>query len=316
GIGSETQRWYQLFTDLGVENLRIRGVEAGDEIGIEDRGKPEAPSYKVTGRITANNTLMLPGGKFSARDSVRLKQWLKTLSEQGIDGVTGKPALFGLTETQYHEVEEDLKRPVDFSTKDLPNGEAVERIGAGLRHSIEIAPDARAALAKRTVAEDLAGFSAGTALALVLRPAGLVFAPVRTHGTTIAYRVAPPASGHDAWPVGWTSEKPDRDLLPDLFKFTYVEIDETPVSEAAEAIQQRLKVPFLWDHFALDGQGIDPAKTTVKLPTKKLHYGLILSKVLSQAKLQKELRVDEAGKPFLWITPQSGAKSAGVAAGN
>ena len=29
---------------------------------------------------------------------------------------------------------------------------------------------------------------------------------------------------------------------------------------------------------------------------------MILQKILSQAKLQKELRVDEAGKPFLWIT--------------
>ena len=39
GIGVDTQRWYQLFTDLGLDNLRIRGAEAGDEIGIRERGK-------------------------------------------------------------------------------------------------------------------------------------------------------------------------------------------------------------------------------------------------------------------------------------
>ncbi len=36
GIGVDTQRWYQLFTELGVDNLRIRGAETGDEVGIRD----------------------------------------------------------------------------------------------------------------------------------------------------------------------------------------------------------------------------------------------------------------------------------------
>ena len=33
-----------------------------------------------------------------------------------------------------------------------------------------------------------------------------------------------------------------------------------------------------------------------------LTYSLILQRILSQAKLKKELRTDESGKPFLWIT--------------
>jgi hypothetical protein len=197
-----------------------------------------------------------------------------------------------------------LQRPVDFSTLDLPADEAVAKIAAGLRHGIEIAPAARQALAKRHVAENLAGLSTGTALAAILRPAGLVFAPERLEGNVTRYRIGVPAAGHDTWPIGWKSEKPDRDLVPDLFKFIFVEIDETPLAEAAEPIQKRLEIPFLWDHYALESQASDPAQTVVKLPTKKLHYGLILSKILSQAKLQKELRVDEAGKPFLWITTQ------------
>ncbi|HEX4142485.1 MAG TPA: hypothetical protein VHY91_02960 [Pirellulales bacterium] len=311
GVDS-AQRWYQVFTDLGVANLRIRGAEAGDEVAVHEEKKRDAPTYHVTGRITANNVLLLPGGKFTPRDSARLKQWLKNLAEQGADGVTGKPARFGLSELQFQDVQEDLKQPVGFSTVDLPADEAVTKIAGGLRHKLEIAPAARADLAKRHVTENLGGLSAGTALAVILRPAGLAFAPERVAGKVIQYRVGAPAADQDSWPVGWKSDKPDRDLLPDLFKFIHIEIDEAPLVEAVEAIQTRLAIPFLWDHFALESQAIDPAKTLVKLPTKKLHYGLILSKVLSQAKLQKELRVDEAGKPFLWITtqlpPAAGAK--------
>jgi len=305
GFGVDAaQRWYQVFTELGVDNLRIRGAEPGDEIGIHEVPKRDAPTYQVTGRITASNALELPGGKFTLRDSSRLKVWLKNLADQGIDGVTGKPARFGFSEVQFAEVQEDLKRPVGFATVDLPADEAVAKIATGLRHAVEIAPAARVALAKRQVAENLSELSAGTALAMILRPAGLVFAPERLEGKVLHYRVALPAAGHDTWPVGWASDKPDRDLVPDLFKFVHVEIDETPVAEATEPIQQRLEIPFFWDHYALEAQASNPAQTLVKLPTKKLHYGLILSKILSQAKLQKELRVDEAGKPFLWITTQ------------
>ncbi len=246
--------------------------------------------------------LVLPGGKFTARDSAGLKQWLKNLTEQGADGVTGKPARFGLTELQMDEVQEDLKRPIGFSTRGMPADEAVAKIAGGLRHGVEIAPAAREALAKRHVAEDLTGFSTGTALAIILRPAGLVFAPQRSDGKAIHYQIGAPTAGHDPWPVGRVSEKPDRELVPDLFKFVHVEIDETPVADAMEQIQKRLEIPFLWDHYALESQTSDPAQVVIKLATKKLHYGGILQKILSQAKLQKELRVDDDGKPFLWIT--------------
>src|SRR5580692_2624925 len=82
GFGVDAaQRWYQVLTELGVANLRIRGAEAGDEIGIQPGGKRESPTYQVMGRITANNVLVLPGGKFTPRDSTRLKQWLNDLAE-------------------------------------------------------------------------------------------------------------------------------------------------------------------------------------------------------------------------------------------
>jgi hypothetical protein len=38
------------------------------------------------------------------------------------------------------------------------------------------------------------------------------------------------------------------------------------------------------------------------VPEKRMTYSQILNKVLLQARLKYELRVDEADKPFLWIT--------------
>jgi hypothetical protein len=298
-----TQQWYKVFADLGVSGLRIRAATGKDEVGVEQHGNKAAPVYDVVGLIKANNTLYLPGGKFTAGDSAGLKKWLADLADQGVEGVTQPRQAFGMTRSQLVEVDDDLKKPLAFATKDVPATKAVEQLAQGLQHKLQIEPGVLKSLAESTVEEDLQGVSAGTALAVILRPAGLVFTPERPSGGSVQYRVSKPAAGHESWPIGWKADQPDAKILPDLYtKQINVEIEETPVTEAVEALQDRLKIPVLWDHNALALHGIDPAKVEVKLPAKKLTYSLILQRVLSQAKLKKELRVDEGGKPFLWIT--------------
>ena len=48
--------------------------------------------------------------------------------------------------------------------------------------------------------------------------------------------------------------------------------------------------------------GVDPAKKQAAVPNKRLSYSQILSKVLMQARLKYEVRLDEDDKPFVWIT--------------
>ena len=75
-----------------------------------------------------------------------------------------------------------------------------------------------------------------------------------------------------------------------------------PTVEALAAIEGRLKVPFLYDRNAMALYEIDPAAVEASVPEKRMSYSLVLRRVLSQAKLEYELRVDEADKPFVWIT--------------
>ena len=71
---------------------------------------------------------------------------------------------------------------------------------------------------------------------------------------------------------------------------------------ALEAIGTALKTPVLMDHVALARHGIEPAKVTVSHPPSRTTYSLALRKLLFQAKLKFEVRCDEAGTPFLWIS--------------
>jgi hypothetical protein len=61
-------------------------------------------------------------------------------------------------------------------------------------------------------------------------------------------------------------------------------------------------VPVLVDHNALARHGVDPSKVTVSHPPSRTTYSQVLPKILFQARLKSEVRVDEAGKPFLWVS--------------
>ncbi len=68
------------------------------------------------------------------------------------------------------------------------------------------------------------------------------------------------------------------------------------------AIQKRLEAPVLYDHNSLARSGIDIANKQVSLPATNTYYKEILDQLLKQASLKSEIRVDEAGRPFLWIS--------------
>ena len=137
---------------------------------------------------------------------------------------------------------------------------------------------------------------------MILRPAGLVLVPERPPGGEIAYHIGKAVVGRESWPIGWKPKDKPNKVVPELFEFLNAEIKDVPVSEALEAIQGRLKIPFLFDRNAFALHGVDLAKTDADVPNKRLTYSLILGKVLMQGHAKYELRVDESEQPFLWIT--------------
>jgi hypothetical protein len=294
-----SRQWYEALTELGIGGLQIRSAGPRDEAGITKQGTKAAPEYRVVGILSAANVLVLPGGKFKLNDTARLRKWLDDLQDQGAEGVTQPRSAFGLVASQLEEVAADLKRPVTFSTKGLSAAAAIERLGGQLRYPLVLDEAAGRALKPVELADELRGLSAGTAAAIMLRPAGLVLVPERPAGGQLQYRVS--GAGGQSWPIGWKPERPSE-ALGVLFEFLNVEIADIPVSEALAAIEGRLKVPLVYDRNAMALHGIDPSSVQADVPSKRLSYSQTLRRVLAQAKLKYELRVDEAEKPFLWIT--------------
>lgn len=298
---TEIRKWSEMLGKLELGSVRIRGGKDGDAPEIKVLGEESSPTYQVIGILTSDGKLLLPKARFGFSDRAKIEQWFAKLKEGGIEGVTVKPAAFGLLPTQLVAVHEALAVPVAFSTKDQPPRDVAKRIADGL--SLKFITDAagqRALGSDEPVIDELQGLTSGTALAAVLRPLGLVMAPEKA-GSEIRLRIADSRAAREHWPIGWPPKGNPQQTLPDLFKMLPVEIAATPLSEALPAIQERLKAPVLLDHNSLARYEIDLA-TKVDLPKTTTYYDRILDRILFQAKLQYELRVDEAGRPLLWIT--------------
>jgi hypothetical protein len=303
-----SQKWYKDLTALGVSGLQIRAAGSRDEPGIVEQGTKASPHYKVTAILSADNVLFVPGGKFRTGDTAGRRKWLDNLRDSGAEGVTQPRAAFGLVPRQLEAATADLKVPVSFSTKGVAADSAVERLTSQLRFPLVLDAQAKRALASTQVAEDLRGLASGTALAIVLRPLGLAFVPERAQASDLQYRVIAAAGGDGAWPVGFQSRRPANKVVPRLYEFLNVEITGISVAEALEAIEGRLEVPFVFDRNAMALHGIDPAGVNAELPDKRISYSQTLRRVLGQAQLKYELRVDEAEKPFVWITTRKPAR--------
>lgn len=304
GVGiSASQEWLAALKDLGLSGLRVRAATGVDRPEVQKKGTSKSPSFRVIGIITADGQLKLPNGSFGMNDKRRLNDWLKKLKASADDDPATKKGAFGLTNKQLVEIHEALAAPVTIETLGQPPQAVAKKITAGLPLNLTVDPDAGRLLAGETVVEDeLRGISSGTALAALLRPLGLVLVPA-LRGSSAQLRITTARQADELWPIGWPKDENADKAVPQLFKIIEVEIDETPLADALESIQKRLKVPFLYDHNGLARQRIDLQAKQVSFRKGKASYGRILDRLLSQSRLQWELRFDEADNPLIWISP-------------
>ncbi len=299
------QEWSRELGKVGLRNVRIRSALSSDKLDIQTRSDGRDKIYEVTGSIEGGGDLLLPGARFSQGDAAGVARWVKDLAANGPPQSREPRGPFGLTESRFKKVLADLSRTVDFSTVGETRAAALQKIGEKLAFPLKIEAGLKASLAQDKITDELTGFSAGTALACVLRPLGLGFAPRETDGRELIYEILPLESGAEAdktWPVGWEPQGRRQKVLPELFAFHTISIQNVTLAKVLEAVGKKLDSPLLVDRGALARRKIDPEKIDVSLPAGRTTYGLALNRVLSKSLLKFELLVDEAGRPFIWVT--------------
>ena len=301
GAGMSFQEWGRALADAGVKST-LRAGQDGDKPGLEVGGTPQAPIYKITGVIGPGDVLYLPGARFRRSESKKLAAWLDDLAKRGPPDKRERVSAFGLTGSQLEKVNADLAKTVGFSTKGVARADAVRKITGQLGLSLAIDGTLSDGTTENTdkIEEELSSLSCGTALACILRPIGFCMVPHES-GDTLAYTVKKAELDKEVWPIGWPAENGPK-VLPGIYEFHNVNISNVPAAKVLTAIGKQLGVPVLYDHNAMARYGIELDKTSLTHPQARTTYSVGLRRMLAKVGLKFELRVDEAGKPFLWVS--------------
>jgi hypothetical protein len=299
-----SQQWAEMLNTAQANRVIVKVGNLGQP-SVDQTRLNQTEWIKVRGFVDRNR-LLLPGESFALNDGVKIRQYIQRLRDDGVAVGLAEKHAFGLTGPQLVELHNLLSEPIRFQTKDLPVGQALEKISQILNTVFEVDTTADLALAgDSTILEELEGFSLGTAIAIIVRPLGLVFQPERLQGQPLKLLLVDSRETKEHWPIGWPIEEVPVNAEPRLFERLDLEIRGFPLKTTLDAIEKRTRVPFVYDQNSLARSGIELMETKVTLVQQKTTYISAINKLLGQTKprLKSELRKDEAGKTFLWIAP-------------
>jgi len=297
------QRWGKALSELKGGSVKLRSGRDGETAKIEEVDLRSGKLLQVTAILDTREVLHLPDGtRLTRRELSKLEPWINKLKVGGQAEMKREPGPFGLTKAEFDALYRQLSKPVSFETAGNPLNEVIGQVGR--EASLEFrASDITIAQVGRKVAQDeLKGVSSGTALSILLRPYGWALVPKRELGGAIHLHVLEIDAAKNSWPIGWESPELPNQLSPVMFQFIEVEIKKTPLEEVLSAIGGRVKTPMYRDHYKIEKHKIDIASVQVRYPKGRTFYKKILDTVLYQGLLTLDLKVDEAGNPFPWIT--------------
>ena len=301
------QEWIRLLGRMDLGTVQVRGIRSGERPEIKERKLGKTTRYHLLAVLNRRNELVLPERKFRLRDRLALQKYLEQLPAQAAYHAEER-GRFGLTEKQFRQVFAELSQLVGFSTVAKSASEVAARLEKTLTvpvvHLEKTSPLRNGAALQygKPLTVELQNLSTGTVLAYALRCDGLAMGPEQLPGETLRLSIRPYDSKQESWPVGWKPAVSSRQSAPQLYELRNIEINGFTLAQALTALQPALKLPVVIDHWILQRQQIDPSNIQVSHPKKRTFLKSVVSKLLSQARLAEEVRVDEQDQPFLWAT--------------
>ncbi|MBR0238778.1 MAG: hypothetical protein IJQ39_11860 [Thermoguttaceae bacterium] len=299
--------WGRELVRTDAPAVQFRAQRFGDAVSITEAGTEASPVWKVIGTMDAYGTILMPDGtQFRCGDAAGLATWIRELpgKMKAKKQAENAPVQgdFGLPVRLQQQMLLDLKQNLQEETAGLTPVEILQKCARGLSAPFRISPaQVRALKELDPIDEELSSLSKGTIIAYLLRPAGLALVPRQSNGR-LYYSIETGQKNVKPWPIGMKVDKLESEVLPDILKKIPANMRAVPLRDAVDSISERIDVPMLYDLNAMARYGIDHDLAKVTVTAEKITYLSLLNRVLRMHKLKAELRMDENGEPFFWIT--------------
>ncbi len=294
--------WARTLAGVGLRDVTVAGQATGQQVGISVEGVSGARIYVVRGGIDARGDLVLPGERFRRGEAGRVAAWAEELARLGPPETREPVVAMGLRMGQLDEIRRAFAVPVGFSTEDISLAEFLRRVQPQVPLPMSIDERLRRTAAEHRIGDELSEIACGAALALVLREVGAGVVPQANETGPVRLVVRTVRPDEEPWPVGQVPEAGFNRLVPGLLERLTVNIQGAQLDAVITAIAARLEVPVFFDRAALRAREIEPAEVFVDFPERRTNHHTLLERVLHRGRLQYEVRVDEAQRPFLWVT--------------
>ncbi len=301
------QAWGQRLQQLEI-SFQTRQAVVGDKPQIKEQKLGRLRRVTVTAVLDRNGKILCSDRNFTLAESDKLAEWIRELRAYGAQGAPQGQPRFGLDDRQFAAVFKALTPKVETDTQGMKLDAVLGKLPLPESFPLRMTPEARHAVMaldpEKALRQSFRGLSIGTALAAALSEFGLAFRPLRTPGGSIELAVSPRSEDADHWPIGWPldPDKPQGQLVPNLFKMVPVNLEDVPLPDVLAATAKASEVQIVIDYHAIDNQHIDLTELKVNVPSRKTTWGLLLKQVTFPHKLGRRIVTDESNRPLVLIT--------------
>lgn len=304
------QEWGRLLQELGY-SPRFRVPAVGEKQRLEEEHADGGMRLVVVGGLKSDGSIELGSRRFTLGEGAALDMFLRDLRQHGPGGPASGNPRWGLSEEQFLEfsrlLSDSVEQPIALDSPAV----TVERLGLPMELSVVFADEALSSSTKPRPASapeelELTGVSRGTALAIVLAQYGMGFRPVLTKQGKFVVEIRLGGEADNLWPVGWKTLEPVPDVLPAWLKSIPFSVEDADLASLVDAVAGKLEIPAFSSAVALGAAGRSLEEITWSR-TGKLSPFAMLRTVGEKFELGFDVRADEAGRLFLWVTTRQQA---------
>jgi hypothetical protein len=311
GVGSNTREWSELFQELDVQLTIRKALEKEQPETSEKLLGTTLRDIHLLGRLERDGSITFSDRRYTVDDAVKIREWIGDMKLYGAQGTPKGQPLWGLSKAQFEPLFEACSPLIQKDLAGLTLDDALQaftvRRQYPSRYSVAAAVQMKKVTAQ-TVQNQYQGLSEGAVLSALLNEFGLGFHPRRTPEGKLELGFVKLGERIETWPVGWPPSDDLVKLRPAFFQAREVELTDEPLLEVAQAISDLADLPLLINETGLKSAGIDVRTKKVSQKKGKIILSAALKHVCFVAKCKYEFRTDEAGKPLLWLTPDTPPK--------